>query len=590
MRTFAAVAAAFLVCACGTHHGDDGGDNDDAAATLSVDPPTSDLTLTPTTPGTEPFTATATYPDGHTRDVTAEVTFGIDGSYGQFATNTLTMFSPGKTSVTATWVPGGDAANAKQADATVIGHMKSVRVDPSLPANVGDLFGSATEDPATAPQVVYPEDNVIVPRNLGDFETHWIDAFGHDTFEVSLHTDYTDIRIYVPGGNGKPFAGPEPSWASFQAAEWVAAVGDSKSVQYQVRGITLASPTTVGSTTPRLVRIPNEQMLGGLYYWGIYDPATPGGPQVSGIWRHDMEQPGTPAEEFMSTNTAGRCVACHVLSRDGTKMAITYDGGNRNATMVDVATKVAQPDVNAWNFGTFTPDGSELIGSHNGVLTVRNYADQSVIMDVPTAVADASQPDLSPDGKHLAYVAVGGTYGCDWCFNNGGIAVIDYDQTTHTFGAPRTLVPTDPSSNFYYPTWSPDGQWILFNRSTGDSYNDPDATLFVVKADGSAPPIALGTANETGALTNSWGRWAPFGQTLGDSSEPMFWITTSSKRTYGVRRELAEDVPSIWMFAFFPNKAATGADPSSVAFRLPFQDFASHNHIAQWTEKVVITQ
>jgi hypothetical protein len=606
--------AAFAVCglvACGTQHGDDGGDGEDAKATLTVDPPNSDLDLTPTTPGTEPFTATATYPDGHTRDVTAEVGFSIDGNYGQFAASTLTMTAPGKTQVVAAWDPSGDPTLVKQATATVIGHMKSVRVDPSLPANIADLFGSATEDPATAPQIVYPEPGVVVPRNLGDFESHWIDAHGHDAFELSLHTEFTDVRIYVPGNNGEAAAGPEPTWAAFLANEWVAAVGNESSVQYQVRGITIASPATVGSAAPQVVRLPNEQMLGGLYYWGIYDPVPPATTSISGIWRHDMEQPGMAAEEFFSNNsvTSTRlaqnpnvtCVACHVLSRDGSKMAITYSGGNGMSTFIDVATRApqAEPDdaTNAWNFGTFTPDGSELIGSYQGTLTVRNYTDQSVVMTVPTGVAHATQPDLSADGHALAFVAVNGSYACDWCFEGGSIVTMTYDQTTHTFGAPTTLVPSETNVNFYYPTWSPDGQWILFTRSTGDgtngigdSYNDPDASLYVVKADGSGAPIALGIANQVGQLTDSWGRWAPFGQTLGDTSESMFWITVSSKRTYGVRRQLSEDWPSVWMFAFSPDKAAAGQDPSSPAFRLPFQDFTSHNHIAQWTEKVIVTQ
>jgi len=31
-------------------------------------------------------------------------------------------------------------------------------------------------------------------------------------------------------------------------------------------------------------------------------------------------------------------------------------------------------------------------------------------------------------------------------------------------------------------------------------------------------------------------------------------------------------------------------DPSAPSFRLPFQNLDSRNHIAQWTERVVVTQ
>ena len=46
----------------------------------------------------------------------------------------------------------------------------------------------------------------------------------------------------------------------------------------------------------------------------------------------------------------------------------------------------------------------------------------------------------------------------------------------------------------------------------------------------------------------------------------------------------------IWMTPFFPDRAARGSDPSTQAFRLPFQNLDSSNHIAQWTERVVIIE
>ena len=51
--------------------------------------------------------------------------------------------------------------------------------------------------------------------------------------------------------------------------------------------------------------------------------------------------------------------------------------------------------------------------------------------------------------------------------------------------------------------------------------------------------------------------------------------------TYGADQQ-------IWMAAFFPDKANGGMDPSAPAIRMPFQDFTTSNHIAQWTQAVVI--
>ena len=460
--------------------------------------------------------------------------------------------------------------------AEVIGHLSSTRVDGSLGSDVPGLFGNGTDDPSRAPTIVYPPQNTIMPRNIGDFEIHWTDASSNNVYEVSLHTAYSDVYVYVP-------ASSPPSWTAFLPTEWFAAVGTESSVDFQVRGLDVANPGAIGSTPLQTVDLSNEDMNGGLYYWASH--ATDA--SAYGIFRHDMSKPGQPAEEFMTTDqTAGRCVACHVLSQDGTKMAITYDGGGGAATFIDVASATPQASTAGWNFGTFAPDGNQFFSVEGGAMVLRNYADQTVVATVPTAPASAvSQPDVAMDGT-LAYVAEPQTGMADWSFTGGQIVVQTFDQTSGTFGTPRVLV-ADGNNN-YYPSWSPDGQWVLFNKGTdgGTSYNDASTELWVVKADGSAPPVRLANADANANATNSWGRWAPFAQTFGANDEPMYWVTVSSKRDFGVRL-VGLGQPQIWMSPFFPDRAAAGMDPSVPMFRLPFQDINHNNHIAQWTQQIV---
>ena len=577
--TWLLTTALAVLAACSSRADEDSTEG----ATLQIDPPTSEHLILNGAPAQQAFTATLRLRNGKTRDVTAETVFSIDSTIGTFNGNELVLGGAGKTTASGVWE---DTQATAQATAQVIARVRTVRVEPPLDPSVPDLFNKP-EAAARAPTIVYPPEGAVMPRNLGDFETHWIDRHGNDVFEVSLKTELADVRVYVSGNNGEAAAGPRPSWQSFAASEWIAAVGLESSVQYQVRGVSTAEPTTVGTTAPRLVKLSNEPLDGGMYYWA----ATNAGGGAFGIFRHDMAKPGQPAEEFMTTNqTAGRCVACHVLSRDGTKMAITYDGGNNNATLVDVRTGARQPDVAKWNFGSFTPDGTRLVAVYSGTISVRSTENQAVVATMPAA-GYATHPDLSPDGRQLVYVrAFGG--GVDWEFTAGQIYTRSYDQATNTFG-PETPLVRDGVNNFY-PSWSPDGQWVLFNRTTGGlSYNSLNASLWVVKADGSAPPIELAAFNQAaGGLTNSWGRWAPFAQTVGANREPIFWVTVSSKRDFGVRRvnsvELeADKTPQIWMAPFFTARAEARQDPTEPAFRLPFQNLTSNNHIAQWTERVV---
>ncbi|MBA3818648.1 MAG: PD40 domain-containing protein [Deltaproteobacteria bacterium] len=597
---FGSVVLCALV-ACGGTSGDG---LDDEHATLVLSPATSEHLILNGSMPQQPYTAILVDPAGRERDVTGETSFYVESSFGEFSGATLSILAPGKTTVSALYTD-------KPGTAQVIARLKSQRVvdDPAnpnddVPPNAPDLFTGGTEDAAKAPTVIYPAADITMPRNLGDFETHWTDASGNDVFEVALIGEFADIRLYVAGNNGVPGAGPRPSWTGFAAQEWAWAVGDDNTVSYQVRGVSSAAPGVIGSAPVRLVKLTNEPMEGGLYYWA----ATASGGGAYGIFRHDVSKPGQPAEEFMTNTSTGKCVACHALSRDGKTMALTYDGGGGRATIVDVGTKTAQPvpdpgvdalgnpdystDSSRWNFATLYPDGSKLITVFNGVMTVRTVTDQSALATMPSAGL-VSHPDLSPDSTNLVYVAHTG--GSDWSFAGGQIYTRTFDPVTLAFGVERPLVTT--GGNNFYPSWSPDGQWIMFNRGSADSYDDVDASLWVVKADGSAPPIQLTAINAaTGGLTNSWGRWAPFAQSVGASMEPIFWITVSSKRSFGVRRmnslEPSEGAktPQIWMSPFYTARAQAGTEPTTAAFRLPFQSLTSNNHIAQWTERVVVTQ
>jgi hypothetical protein len=557
------------ITACGPHTG--GGGDDDPhgmAVSIAVSPPTSELQILNGAAATEAFTAVVTYEDGFSEDVTARAVFTID-ALGSFQGPELTLVSSGKTMVYGSFAEAVGTAE-------VIGRVKSTRVDPALPPDVDGLFGGP-EDPSRAPVLVYPPANTVMPRNIGDFEVHWTDAVANDAFEVSLHTEFADVRVYVPTTTPANFT-------AFTPVEWYEAVGNEASVVYQVRGVQMANPTSVGAAAPQQLTLSNEEMVGGLYYWSTgsrTDATVP-----FGIFRHDMSKPGEPAEEFMTTDqTSGRCVACHVLSRDGSKMAVTYDGGGQPATFVDVATGAAQTSTASWNFGAFSADGNQFFSVEAGVMVLRNYADQAVIATVPTAGANASQPDVSADGQQIVYVAEPSP-GTDWAVVGGQIVVQSFDQTSATFGAPRVLV-ADGANNFY-PSFSPDGQWVLFNKATdgGTSYNDASTELWVVKADGSQPPVRLANADAAANATNSWGRWAPFAQTFGANDEPMFWVTVSSKRDFGVRL-VGLGQPQIWMSPFFPDRAAAGMDPTVPMFRLPFQDINHNNHIAQWTQQIV---
>jgi hypothetical protein len=565
MRAYGLAAIAALGIACGVSgRGDDTGAN----SHIEIDPADASVTVLNGAPVTQPYTATLVDGNGNKTDVTSTVTWSTQNEeFGTWAGPTLTI---GTTAAGPTRVVAMDGAVEGDTGLTV--YVKGTRTD-GAPDNSGDLFNGATETPSTAPTIAYPTDGILVPPNLGEFDVHWMPNASTDLFEVAMHNTYVDLRIYkMSTGN---------AYETYTPTEFQTLATPAEELTLTVSGMNSASPTTKSTSTPQHVEVTNETVQGGMYYWTT-EP-------TQGVYRYDMGTPSiAPSPYFTTTPTA--CIGCHDLSRDGTKMALTLDSGDGRGTIFNVADQsVLVPyDTNPqyWNFATFNLDNSKVVTVKEGVLSLRTVAGGAILSTIPnTSGLLATHPELSPDGTMLANVETseGGT---DYDVDNGSIVTRTYDDGTGTFGPINTLVPMGADTENYYPDWSPDGQWILFTRTTGTSYNSPTAEVWVIKADGSQAPIQLLLADTSGAsLTNSWARWAPFQENFGATNEPLFYLTFSTVRPFGVR---PTGGTQIWMTPFFPDRAIAGTDPSGPAFRMPFQRIDTSNHIAQWTQAVVI--
>jgi hypothetical protein len=467
---------------------------------------------------------------------------------------------------------------------------------------------------------VYPNDGVLVPPNLRLLEIHFKPGPAANTlFEISFHNDLTDIAVYtrclVPLNGGCIYTPDATVW------QWIAETnrgGDS--VTARVRATDDAG-TGVGTSADLSVAFSLENVRGGIYYWKA------GATGATGIMRYDFGNVAQlAAEPFVGPEQAGgKCVGCHALSRDGTKMVAAAGGWDvEDSLLVDVGTakRVATPAKAA--FASWNPTGTAYVGvfSYAGAATYdlmlfdgASGALTGTIDVGATATQATSHPDWSADGKNIAFVRATApdTSGVNNQRFFGGAIQLVGDQGGGTFGAPVTVVPAAAGKNRYYPSFAPDSKLLAFNESTcpsGSTHkdcnadSDPSAKIFVVPPQAGATPIALAHANAAGktdvtaALTNSWPKWAPFEfQRTATAGTRLVWLTFSSSRNYGLRRAPAGTVSTeaasgtlLWMVAIDPDKAAAGEDPSYAAFCLPFQDVTSSNHIAQWTEEVVVLQ
>lgn len=601
---FAVPAALVLLVACGHHTGDDDSTVDAAGdltglATLTVKPADQTLVIVQGQPATQGYVALGTFADGRTEDVTPYVQWGLDdATLGGFTAAAFTTSS----------VRGGRSnINAVAAGVTgstpVTVKLQQTWNDPgsTLPGDPAAPFGG----PATAardPSLVYPNDGVLVPPNLGKLELHFRPGTGNTLFELTFANTFTDLRIYLrctlPMNGGCIYL-PDP-----QVWRWLAETNrGTEPVTWSIRG-TDDTGTGVGSSTAMALRFAPEDLTGGIYYWTT---------TLRAIMRYDFASATqTVAQQYLGTElTGGTCIGCHALSRDGTKMVAEAGGQNDGRTLLlDVATKTAMIPFGSTqksNFESWNHDGSAYVGVYgdsgatNFDLMVFDGSTGALTETIPAGGSTAhptDHPDWSPAGDRIAFVNVG-TKNTLQKMYNGEIRTVA--KSGAAWDAPTVLVPRAAGKNRYYPAFAPDGKVLVFDESTcasgstgADCDADTDATakLFVIDGVAGGTPTALAAANKPGiadgattSLTNSFPKWNPTVFRKDAAGGRIGWMTFSSTRKYGLRSPPGSGT-LLWLVAVDLD-APAGTDASYPALALPFQDLATSNHIAQWTTQVV---
>ncbi|HEX6835493.1 MAG TPA: hypothetical protein VF334_02915, partial [Polyangia bacterium] len=303
----------------------DGGGGGSTLTSIDVAPPSVSLTTTGGgAAATQQFTATGHFADGHTEDLSTLVAWSVsDPGIGSVTSG---AFTGAATRGGVAKVLAGQGSVSGSADLTIKYVAARVSTDDgsTAPAGSAGLFANGTDDPTLAPPLAYPLDGALVPHNLGLLEVQWKKPAGAaDLFEVSLTAPTLDYRVYTnaPNANGGRLSLTPAEWSSISDTVGTGAVA------IKVRGVVTAAPGKVGSSAVVNLSIGAASVSGGIYYW-----SPTGAGSNATIMRHSFgDTSGTATPFYAPTNTGGttqRCVGCHVITHDGTKMAVTYDGGN----------------------------------------------------------------------------------------------------------------------------------------------------------------------------------------------------------------------------------------------------------------------
>jgi hypothetical protein len=536
----------------------------------------------------------------------------------------------------------------------------------------------ATANASCNPTLVYPADGVLLPPNTNVIEVHFQPGSAsapNTQFELSFENSVTDVRIYTTCVGSTPDQGmPINGGCAFELsqAEWdyvaqTNAGGDPVTVK--VRGIGCDNGN-VGSSNTRQISFAQEPLAGTIYYWASMRVGT--STFSGGVFRYDFGVRGQTADPVLTPTYGGNglCIGCHDISRDGRKMLFDYDDNDADDEYTDVNTDVFdvpsrtfattgtlskgqafEPGFHTWNrahSAFLLSDGAHVTKTSpqdpvapNGSFTVRGQ-DAGLIGLTPTppATLRGTTPDMAPDDTSVVFAAApnqaggvlpdGGAEAGYWApgnapqqdewFSGASLYAAPWNGSQNQIGAETLLVPSNGASNYYYPSYSPEGSLIVFNYAPeGPNFHNPKARVQVVKAGVANPtPDDLAKLNDDptngGQVTNSWARWAPFVQAYKQGQ--ILWLTMSSTRSYGLRiendgtancypKESPNGAPystrvftttnlnpacsraQLWMAAvkLDANGVASGQDVSFPAFWLPFQDITTNNHLGQWAQR-----
>jgi Tol biopolymer transport system component len=471
-------------------------------------------------------------------------------------------------------------------------------VPPALPPGVVGGFDGAP--PSTSGlTLAYPNAGAVIPHDLAQIDAQWNGSA--QVYRVSFAVDTGDrLRGYSTTNDWLP------DLADWQ---WLLDRAAGHTISISVEGGTMdamGNITNVVGSPAQPLGVSKDDATGALFYFATT------GDQLTGDGTLERLQVGAQmADKYLNkTNDGGRCVGCHTLSRDGTRVAFDFldltgiaTGGTLTLGSVDATDPTKEqaaagtPAANA----SFSPDNSKLVVSYDGKLQLRDGTTGAAISNITTS-GDALFPDWSPDGNTIVFVrpsahctASPPDFGQSSIFAYGG-SLVTVTNSGGTFGNETVILAAATGENNYYPTYSPDGMYVAFTRAStstksswslgntscagqdgsGLSYDNPSATLWIVPAGGGAA-TQLSAANQGPMLTNSWPKWSP------KSDGEYLWLSFSSTRPYGNVLTGANAHHQLWITSVTRN--AMG-DASTPGVWFPFQDTTTKNHIGTWAPVV----
>lgn len=424
-------------------------------------------------------------------------------------------------------------------------------IDSGAPANAPALFGATAGAPSGGPCLSDPQAGTLFPNNWLRPRFTWIPSGGENLFELRVTANNQDDALVVYT-DATTWTMPANVWSGLSQHTV------DRAITVTVRGATYSS----GSLTsgPELgssgtVRVAPVSAPGAIVYWTYHDV---------GMLLRGFRIGDETLKDILGPADAGTgCVGCHTATPDGTYVGfsasngggsglalLSSDGQHLTPSFVTATaqTLMARPDQVA-------PEFSKLHWTTGDRIALTMYQSQIMWTDLEatSGAQGAGWGILARTGENTNAASASFAHNSDTVLYVSsvssvslGVAVTDGDIETVPFnnragGTPTAVVAS--ADNNYYPSFSPDDEYIAFNRVAGgmSSYNNAQAEVYVVPSTGGMPvrlaandPPAC-TGKTSPGVTNSWPRWSPGATDSG--GRRYYWLTFSSTRS-GTQRQV----------------------------------------------------
>ncbi len=436
-------------------------------------------------------------------------------------------------------------------------------VDPGIKAG----FDDATEpDPSLT--LLYPYDKTVFPRGLIGPTIQWNGGAATDMYYLHVYSDFFEFKAYtfVPPPSRFDFpALPEDVWLKLTASTEGPVQVDIQRFDGQQHYLAKTQTWTIAPAN----------LTGAVYYWEV---------NQGNVVRLNIGDTGP--EQFIQKPAGVTCVACHSVSKDGSRIAASFHGGYSPWSTIDADSGQVLyfPDL-ASGFQAIAPNGSHVIWGQSGgnvPLKLTTFDSNQVLATLATPGGFPVHPVWSGDGNKIAFARR--TDGNWLDFNNSELWLAEVDLMNHTFANITQIVDKVPGlTTTTFPTFAPDSQWIAFNRLNHARTRAAVTEIWLTNLDGSAQ-TRLDQANGLGIIEPGQDQTSYEPTFLPVSVGGYYWLIIGSERKYG--NTLTDMNPNtrrkqLWVTAIDSN-IVPGQDPSHPAFWLPGQELNNQNMRGEW--------